>query len=65
MVMEEEELGAFASTPTKIGLNVVGLVLWLVVTGVIVAVRWVTQRGPFQRVHHEGRAISGSSPVKN
>jgi len=40
MGMEEEELGAFAATPTKIGLNVISLVVFLVVFIVALAIAW-------------------------
>jgi hypothetical protein len=66
--MEQVFDGLSTALRAMLGLLIVvgpGVLFWLVVTGVIVAVRWVTQRGPFHRVHHEGRAISGSSPVKN
>lgn len=40
MGMEEDELGAFAAPPAKIGLNVVGLVVFLVVAAVVAAIAW-------------------------
>ena len=41
-----------------------GVLFWLVVVSVVVAVRWVAHGGPFQRVSHEGQAASSPSTIK-
>ena len=42
-----------------------GVLFWMVVAGVVLAVRWVGQHGPFHRVSHEGQASSSPSTIKS
>ena len=42
-----------------------GMLFWLVVAGVVMAVRWAGQHGPFHRVSHESQTASSPSTVKN
>jgi len=39
----------FALTP--------GMLVWLVVLSIVLAVRWVSHSGPYQRLFHGGRTV--------
>jgi hypothetical protein len=32
-----------------------GMIVWLVVLGILLAIRWVGRSGPYQRLRHGGR----------
>ena len=42
-----------------------GVLFWLIVVGVVAAVRWVAHGGPFERIHHESQATSTPSTIKS
>ena len=42
-----------------------GVLFWMVVAGVVMAVRWVAHGGPFERVHHKSQATSSPSTIKS
>ena len=66
--MEQVFDGLSTALRAMLGLLIVigpGMLFWLIVVGVVAGVRWVTQRGPFQRVRHESQATSSPSTVKS
>ena len=65
--MEQVFDGLSTALRAMLGLLIVigpGMLFWLIVVGVAAGIRWVTQRGPVERVQ-EAQGASSPSTVKS